>query len=938
MALATMLEKASHLSPRSLIRKDMSNTTFKHYVAPFKDVSGDMWALLIAYPDTEETKSYPKVKEVRLGVPAVTLTTESEDALSPVVKGRLAFSLLEERADQRYRHLMQAPDGSVSVVLFYLEGKSSITDEELMKIPSLYDPMSNEWTKGYWRGVLDPESYKEPANQDTGYLVSFEANDFGRLSRVNLMEGGLDMDFLTKPRMSVLDFVASLVSLGLGEWDRSVHKSSRTYGLLYVARYNVQFIASHFSKKDGDDLFVDIAPFVGSRDKPITALEALERILGSLSMRVEQGDGILAITDVSTVAGNEMLADYHINGWDEFLDYSPHDMVVKGNDAEFSALPAVGNITIVTKTHLNAVARAFDVPALITASDWHLVPRATVVSMNLPAWRYRTDHNVAGKWSQAIVQTEEITTGEDRNLFALVWNTKSIHGFAPGIANQTYHDKTLFLVGDMLNSIRTASPHYNLSLRAVDESGQVSQFQTVAGLLDSSKFIYQLSHSFAGEALMKELELSSYIAMLKWYRDQLNSSTDVPANPLRVATPWRMVVPDVPNDGRYGLRLDVPLLLSMSQDIYQELSEKSQETVVFRAPTVGRGYAYSQYKADRERAKNCIQEFKKFTDQFEEVRLYFRLTARGDKGVKHLYDLDVQRDSSGYVHRFRQLGWGDSVPHPDYTPHLTYGGGDNKLSWGTSWNHPRFSEEDIIGEGLYIPLPPEGYNTLELEVFSNVSFYKRNGETLEKFREWKLWSVPSAIVCQAPSLWLSDAIGRRGEELSKDRRERFVFTSSTGEGAEAELHLSAGDGIVSVSPSIIHTKDGKPLSERGAVDKKSGYTQNTLAGFRAECFGAIYGSLPERGYELTGTFAYHHRTTLRRYAGMEWLAVSREIDIQQGTERGTYHQVRKPAVISSDSLSPEVLDGDRFSGERYDTSSPRYWDNPNRPTPPPRRR
>ena len=506
----------------------MSNTTFKHYVAPFKDVSENMWALLIAYPDTEETKSYPKVKEVRLGVPAVTLTTESEDALSPVVKGRLAFSLLEERADQRYRHLMQAPDGSVSVVLFYLEGKSSITDAELMKIPSLYDPMSNEWTKGYWRGVLDPESYKEPANQDTGYLVSFEANDFGRLSRVNLMEGGLDMDFLSNPRMSVEDFVSYLVALGLGEWNKAVHKSDSFHDFMEVARYNIQFIAEHFSKSSGSDLFVDVSPFVGSQDKPITALEALERVLGSLSMRVEQGDGTLAVTDVSTLAGNEGLADYHINGWDEFIDYSPHDMVVKGSDAEFSALPAVGNITIVTKTHLNSVARAFDVPALITSSDWRLVPRATVVSMNLPAWRYRTDHNTAGKWSQAIVQTEEITTGEDRNLFALVWNPKSIHGFAPGIANQTYHDKSLFLVGDMLNSIRPASPHYNLSLRAVDESGQVSQFQTVAGLLDSSKFIYQLSHSFAGEALMKESELSDYIAMLKWYRDQLNSSTDVP--------------------------------------------------------------------------------------------------------------------------------------------------------------------------------------------------------------------------------------------------------------------------------------------------------------------------------------------------------------------------------------------------------------------------
>ena len=148
MAWATMLEKASHLSPRSLIRKDMSNTTFKHYVAPFKDVSGNMWALLIAYPDTEETKSYPKVKEVRLGVPAVTLTTESEDALAPVVKGRLAFSLLEERADQRYRHLVQAPEGDVSVVLMYLgdeklPANGTLSDQWMQACIDRFDPTTS---------------------------------------------------------------------------------------------------------------------------------------------------------------------------------------------------------------------------------------------------------------------------------------------------------------------------------------------------------------------------------------------------------------------------------------------------------------------------------------------------------------------------------------------------------------------------------------------------------------------------------------------------------------------------------------------------------------------------------------------------------------------------------------------------------------------------
>ena len=90
-------------------------TKYKHYTSLFTDVEWKVWGLVISYPDTEETKDYPDNKMVRLGMPPVTLTTESEDAISPIVKGRLSFSLLESRSTERYRHLAQAPEGTVSV-------------------------------------------------------------------------------------------------------------------------------------------------------------------------------------------------------------------------------------------------------------------------------------------------------------------------------------------------------------------------------------------------------------------------------------------------------------------------------------------------------------------------------------------------------------------------------------------------------------------------------------------------------------------------------------------------------------------------------------------------------------------------------------------------------------------------------------------------------
>ena len=270
----------------------MSNTTFKHYVAPFKDVSGNMWALLIAYPDTDETKSYPKVKEVRLGVPAVTLTTESDDALAPVVKGRLAFSLLEERADQRYRHLVQAPEGDVSVVLMYLgdeklPANGTLSDQWMQACIDRFDPTTKDGNC-FWCGTLDPESYKEPANQDTGYLVSFEANDFGRLARIPITSKPFEPQIRVQEKMSLPNLIRIILYMGIEGWTHERHRfPNGPGGVLPGLRKNVVFALSRYDAEDevlGGDvisrrergLIVDTSQFFEDSDTPMSLLEVLE--------------------------------------------------------------------------------------------------------------------------------------------------------------------------------------------------------------------------------------------------------------------------------------------------------------------------------------------------------------------------------------------------------------------------------------------------------------------------------------------------------------------------------------------------------------------------------------------------------------------------------------------------------------------------------------
>ena len=269
---------------------------------------------------------------------------------------------------------------------------------------------------------------------------------------------------------------------------------------------------------------------------------------------------------------------------------------------------------------------------------------------------------------------------------------------------------------------------------------------------------------------------------------------------------------------------------------------------------------------------------------------------------------------------------GEEYPH---VVMLTYGGKD-KLKWN-GFNHAKFSKDE--GEGMRIPMPPKGFTKITVYVNGSVAFYSGS----DKFTDWKLWNVPSAVLIQAPKIWMSDKQGRKVSELSKERSERFTFSDATRESQDLDIHFSSGYRIPAVSPSIIYYPNG---SMPNTIGKDRAFpTDYMLSAYMAQRFGRVYGSLPSRGYELSGTFAWEVFPKNRQYMDMEWIPVSREIDIQQGTEQGTYHQIRPYSSVTEHMLTPEVLEGERplnyFDGGGLPL--PRRIDYP-RYSAPPRRR
>lgn len=909
-------------------------TKYKHYTSLFTDVDGKAWGLVISYPDTKETKDYPDNKMVRLGMPPVTLTTESEDAISPIVKGRLSFSLLESRSTERYRHLAQAPEGEVSVYLTEVQGGIPEGDGVVHLHEHLYPYQAIG--NAFWVGTLDPESYKEPANQDTGYLVSFEASDFGYMSRVPLTkEFAYDDRCDLKPRENLFMLVQKLLKRGLSGWVAERYKEYRVnpYKLMagnvahcYTRYTGTLYMGAEQTSTDFSErmLLFDTSQFFMDKEEPISVLEALERVLSALGLRIEQAAGTFFITDMQALdgGGTDKVRRPNINNpiGQASLEASP--MEVKGDDGELSLHSSYSSVVVNTRTYLDAISWEMELPKMDSSVPWKRVLRTLSNGDKVGAWSYRTTDIVGENKQAALLETKAESMGEDNEFYALVWNPKSIHGRIILFSTTNDVEYSVFRVKeDEWKRIATdpiGGVYKNLGMRWYNNEGKpVDSF-----FPNGFEFFYSQTRSFENECMLgSDVAADKYVKMLQWYIEMLKGNT--PDSYLRHTAPWEFHIPNYFDEGDFYLRLDAPLYLSFNSDIYQEFSVDSAVFLEAAGTNIYSHGAHSsargriQDERQRKKVEKSIESIRSFTDKLTEVRLPFSMKAEFVEAGETLY-------LEGYGH-----GGFEWVKDGPRVATLTYGGKD-KLRWN-GFNHAKSSKDE--GEGMRIPMPPKGFTKITVYVNGSVVFYSGS----DKFTDWKLWNVPSAVLIQAPKIWMSDRQGRKVSELSKERSEQFTFSDATRESQDLDIHFSSGYRIPAVSPSIIYYPDG---TMPNTIGKDRAFpTDYMLSAYMAQRFGRVYGSLPSRGYELSGTFAWEVFPKNRQYMDMEWIPVSREIDIQQGTEQGTYHQIRPYSSVTESMLNPEVLEGERplnyFDGGGIPL--PRRIDYP-RYSAPPRRR
>lgn len=922
--------------------------TPKYYHAIFADVSGGRHLLLISYFDDPKGER-PLTKEARLGVPAVVLAQERSDVLSPVTKGRIAFSLVQEEASPNdYRHLVQAPEGEVSVQLFRLP--DDFTGDPVGEIVQFEpdflfhpDPGQNygtktDWREGYWRGTLDPESYVEPFSQDKGYLVQFEACDFGRLERVPFPAGAFPGNSVT-----LRDFIVTLTLFTYGTPllpDLSPDKLAINTRGVDRALDRLRWAAAHFDGT-GKNLWVDLAPFrKKERDgEYISSLEALERVLVGISAGLQQThNGQYLVSDLDTLLGAEKNA---LKIYQPLVPAST--LTPQGDDAEITALPALGSVTFTTESHLEDIQTSDTPPAPAPDVPWRSIPRAEdEAPAGSIAWELQIDEPVyrpeAVTYARPL-RTQAVTTGEDGTYTALLWNTKSPHiTIGRGLT-------LLWLnIDGRWETVQASRRVTNIAFATMGEDGQVLY---PAYNSDQNLTSDYLINSYKDFVRMTEAEARVYAKYLVQLRDRLNSAPDAPGVPFHTA---RLSFPVTGERGGVFFRLDLPLLCSFSQDLFQRMGENTCAYI----PYVHRGNPHglgdwmtekrNRYNAGREYRSDLLAS--EWGGKIHEARLYFDLAAKKTGGG---FDAYLVRDQRG------RLSW-STAPNSNASqrPFLSYGSYSKPLTWG-EWMHPEKSAEssDLVrGDGLLIPIPPEGYDEVELTLYDQPHFtFKRDSGEWVPYREWALWSVPSLIVAGTPSLRLSDAFGREGSDLSPDRKERYTFTTTTSEDREETLHLSSGRGTLALSPAILRLRNGRQLHRSAYVSRLALHPRgqsafgadSDLTRYRAGCYAATYASTPERGYELTGTFAYHPAEGLREYAGFLWLPLSREIDLQMLTERSIFHQLRRPDLGYLERLQAEILAGlsNRSGGAMHaggTSSGIVYWNGPAwRPTPPRRR-
>ena len=175
--------------------------------------------------------------------------------------------------------------------------------------------------------------------------------------------------------------------------------------------------------------------------------------------------------------------------------------------------------------------------------------------------------------------------------------------------------------------------------------------------------------------------------------------------------------------------------------------------------------------------------------------------------------------------------------------------------------------------------------------------------------------MPNYILIKDISLSLSDTDAAEGVEV-KERRLLYTYHEEGQERLEHKLLLSDGFGMHPASPAILRTGNGRILYDFYAESHPSFHSRydgrhayggvGTLPDFLALLCGYNYGSQATRPMELRGTFAASDDVGIKEYVGRQYIRISEEVDVQDGSSKMVLHELRPQ--LGGAVFVPQVLE------------------------------
>lgn len=889
-----------------MMRQDyVSNLRYKGI---FTDKEGIMWEMHILHQKSQLLNSNGIVEMV-LGVSPAILRRESE-RMGGLVGTTVTINLLS-LSDGQYRYLYQLPEGAVKLCL---------------------------WRDGtlYYIGTLDPEGYEEDYSKLNKYFVELRFSDFGSGQRLGHLYKGIKsleqwIRLFVKDIISHSEYGLGLISLPLPSEDRLVEdKCSVLMTAEYpkVDRSDDDYIP-HFPGNRPEQ-FLEFAAvssqvFYEDEDKSMTIYDALDGLLRSFALRLEQRGGHFVLYDV-----------------DYLLSLDDQDLTPRSDDALFVADEGYNSLAIEPASKPELARKSYIIPKP-RAIYQHRHPR--IDRPNVYAYSAILEPMQGGISDMFVVETTAETLGNSERFLALVWQ--------PILYKWAYRE---FRRDNAFNHQHNVINHYLGGQRRFNDDGeevQESVYVDYPG--EAIEATYSLRYARKNLTEPHQVYPNPPFGLEKWL--------ELPHLPYRnVFAPFAgtsrtpsicHIELDVPSAEGIFLGLEAQLYLSEMPSLYQELKDDF----------VARVSLFDNENRRMGGHPSIERKVYNDLDKLANVMVYASLTiTQGNTTYALKYRREHYYESYGaiYINSWADVGrhrlyWerlkdGESIPFF----FMPFGGGNFKTE---SWNKiehelvdfgvyktDKFDKfwayEDLYKKGLHIPAPPIS-GTASLKIYPNLTF---GGRFLHTWREPSFQElVEESIACTllrygdwTPSYVLLKDISLSIHSLKNDLGEGVEQSTASQEGnhkskyyatlnynAYEELKLEpiiAYDQLIaSHSPNRLRSILGTEITGLYRIDWQSYHSEVKTNGNNPWVVHHYYKTAIKSSVQLLANNAFLHygqrkhciEGTFRcirelkpiAFLGHRYLILEEEEDLRKATSE------LRLAEIRHDWYSPKLTEG-----------------------------